>query len=73
MAPERAILSLIGPPPLVSASFLNLAALVNFANVIGRYLFSAPIIWALNVDLVNFGIIVTVNLSVGMRTPPTQA
>ena len=42
MAPERAILSLIGPPPLVSASFLNFAALVNFANVIGRYLFSAP-------------------------------
>jgi DctM-like transporters. len=69
---EQAVLSLIRPLSLISASFFgfSIAALVNFANVIGRYLFSAPIIWAAGLDLIHFAIIVTVNLNIGMCTPP---
>jgi len=58
MALQRAILSLTRTLSLVSASFLTFAVLVNFANVIGRYVFRAPIIWA--EESISFSIIASV-------------
>lgn len=58
MALQRAILSLTRTLSLISASLLTFAVLVNFANVIGRYLFKAPIIWA--EETISFSIIASV-------------